>query len=317
MFSIINLIQSLLSKFKKNKGLWFTILTVTSVVGVLVSITLMNIMTSNTANKTYLEVHRVDTSQLHNALDMHYDSLLSVGGIIAIHPDLIANIKTKSDKSVNDLLSIAKKTINDRVNIDPINVSYYAKEYESTKAQNATYADLVISSQTSITGIVVNTTGVRIIAITPVIDNNETIGAIEVSQSISTIKNTFDRLGKEFVFTLDKSQLVFMDLESKQGMTQDIDEKYKIFFHNYNPQFFTNIRKIDLDVLQREKYSIDERYYTTVDETVDINGKSIGLFIIGEEAGSANSFVNITKNLIGSVTTVALGLVISLILFMF
>jgi hypothetical protein len=131
------------------------------------------------------------------------------------------------------------------------------------------------------------------------------------------VKNTFDRLGKEFVFILDKSQLVFMNLESKQGMTQDIDEKYKIFFHEYNSQFYTNLRKINLEKLQREKYAIDENYYTTYEETVDINGKSVGLFLIGEEAGSANSFVNITKNLIGSVTTVALGLVISLILFMF
>jgi hypothetical protein len=108
-----------------------------------------------------------------------------------------------------------------------------------------------------------------------------------------------------------------MDLETKQGMTQDINDKYKIFFHKYNPQFFTNIRKIDLEVLQREKYSVNDSYYTTYDETVDINGKAIGLFMIGEEASSANSFVNITKNLISSVTTVALGLVISLILFMF
>ena len=274
-------------------------------------------MTSDVAKKTYLEVHRVDTTQLNNTLDMHYDSLLSVGGIIAIHPDLIANIKTQSDQSVNDLLGMATKTINERVNIDPVNVSYYAKEYKSTNAQNGTYAELVISSQTSITGIVVNTTGVRLIAITPVVENNQTIGAIEVSQSISAVKNTFDRLGKEFVFILDKSQLVFMDLESKQGMTQDIDEKYKIFFHNYSSKFYTNLRKIDLEVLQREKYFIDENYYTTVAETVDINGKSIGLFVIGEEAGSANSFVNITNNLISSVTTVALGLVISLILFMF
>lgn len=317
MFSFINFIQSILSKLKKNKGLWFTLLTVASVIGVLTSITLMNIMTSDVAKKTYLEVHRVDTTELNNVLDSRYDSLLAVGGVLAIHPDIVANIKTKSDKSINDLLEKAKTTINDRVNLDPINVNYYASDYKSTLSQNETYAELVMNTQTSVTGIVVNADGVRLIAISPIVDANKTIGAIEVSQSIHSIKNAFDRLGKEFVFILDKSQLVFMDLETKQGMTQDIDDKYKIFFHNYNPQFFTNLRKIDLDLLQREKYSVDDSYYTTVDETVDIDGKSIGLFMIGEEAGTANSFVNITKNLIGSVTTVALGLVISLILFMF
>lgn len=317
MFSFINFIQSSFNKLKRNKGLWFTFLTVSSISGVLISITLMNIMTSDVAKKTYLEVHRVDTVQLDNVLDFRYDSLLAVGGVLSIHPDIVANIKTKSDKSINDLLEKTTTTINDRVNLDPIAISYYAKSYKSTKSQNTTYADLAMNTQTSVTGIVVNSDGVRLIAITPIVDANTTIGAIEISQSIASVKNTFDRLGKEFAFILAKSQLVFMDLETKQGMTQDINDKYKIFFHHYNPQFFTNIRKINLDELQNEKYIVDDNYYTTYNEAVDINGKFIGLFMIGEEAASANSFVNITKNLIGSVTTVALGLVISLILFMF
>lgn len=317
MFSFINFIQSIMSKLKKNKGVWFTVLTVASVIGVLTSISLMNFMTSDVAKKTYLEVHRVDTTELQNILDTRYNSLLAIGGVISIHPDIVANLKTKSDKSINDLLKKAQKSINDRVNLDPIKANYYASSYEATESQNATYAELVINTQTSVTGIVVNSDGVRLIAITPVIDANKTIGAIEISQSIASLKNEFDRLGKEFAFILDKSQLVFMGLETKQGMTQDINDRYKIFFHEYNPQFFTNVRKIDLELLQREKYWVDDSYYTTYDETVDIDGKSIGLFMLGEEASSANSFVNITKNLIGSVTTVALGLVISLILFMF
>ncbi|MBN2816268.1 MAG: hypothetical protein JXQ67_06255 [Campylobacterales bacterium] len=317
MFSIINLLQSLIDKFKKNKGLWFTILTTVSVMGVLGSITLMNLMTSDVARKTYLEVHRVDTTQLYNILDTRYDSLLSIGGVIAVHPDLISNIKTKSDKAINELLDRTKKSINDRVHLDPIELSYYAKEYKSTQAQNTNYADLVINTSTSVTGIVVNDTGVRLIGITPILDGNKTIGAIEVSQPMASVKGDFDRLGKEFAFILDRSQLVFMSLETKQGMIQDVGERHKIFFHKYNPQFYTNVRKIDLDELQREKYAVDDSYYTTYAETVDIDGKPIGLFLIGEEASNANSFVNITKNLIGSVTTVALGLVISLVLFMF
>ena len=104
MFSFINFIQSILAKLQKNKGVWFTILTVASVLGVLISITLMNIMTNDVAKKTYLEVHRVDATQLGNILDNRYDSLLSIGGVIAIHPDIIKNIKSKSDQSVNDIL---------------------------------------------------------------------------------------------------------------------------------------------------------------------------------------------------------------------
>ena len=96
-----------------------------------------------------------------------------------------------------------------------------------------------MDTQTSVSGIVVNSNGVRVIAITPISDGNNTVGAIEISQDIVAIKKAFDNLGKEFTFILDKSQLVFMDLGTKQGMTQDISEQYKIFFittiHNFLP----------------------------------------------------------------------------------
>ncbi len=317
MFSFINFLQSILRKLQKNKGVWFTVLTVSSIMGVLISISLMNMMTSDVSHKTYLQVHRVDTNQLDNLLDNKYDTLLAIGGVISIHPDIVANIKSQSDKSLNDFLEASAKTINDRVNIDPLQVRYYAKDFEASQSENFKYAELVIDTTTSITGLVVNSNGIRIIGITPVVDGNVTIGAIEVSQDVSSIRDQFEQVGKEFLFILNKSQLVFLGLGTKQGNLQDIDDKYKIFFHKYNSQFYTVLQGIDLDVLQREKYDVGSKFYTTYDEAVDINGKPIGLFILGESSKGANSFVNITKNLISSVTTVALGLVISLILFMF
>jgi len=317
MFSFINFLQSILRRIQKNKGLWFTLLTVASVMGVLISITLINMMTTEVSHKTHIEVHRVDTVLLENIMDTKYDSLLAIGGVVALNPDVIENIKSKSDKSVNDLLALASETINERVNIEPIITRYYAADFESTLSENSKYAELVINTTTSITGLVVNSNGVRLIAITPIIDANKTIGAIEISQDISTVKNQLENLGKEFAFILNKSQLVFMDLGTKQGNLQDIDDKYKIFFHKYNPQFYTNIQKVNLDKLQLEKYFVNPAYFITSEEAVNINGKPVGLFVIGESSAEANSFVNITKNLISSVTTVALGLVISLILFMF
>lgn len=317
MFSFIKFIQAILNRIKRNKGVWFTVLTTTSVFGVIVSISLMNIMTKDVANKTYMQVHRDDTNQLQNILENKYDSLLSIAGVVAIHPDIIENIKTKSDKSVNDLLLSAESTINKRIHIEPVAIRYYAADYEASESQNQKYAALAMETKTSVTGLVINSNGLRLIAITPIEDLNKTIGAVEISQDVLVIKNSFEKIGKEFAFLLDKSQLVFIDLGTKQGNLQDIGEKYKLFFHKYEPQFYTTLRDIDLELLQSEKYALSQQYYTTLDEAVDIDGKMVGLFIIGESSESANSFVNITQNLISSVTTVALGLVISLILFMF
>jgi len=317
MFSFVKFLQSILNRVKKNKGLWFTLLTVASVLGIFISMSLINIMSRDVEHKTYIHVHKNISQQLENILSTQYDYLLSVGGVIAIHPDIIANIKTQSDQSINDLLVKSQKTINDRVHDNPILIHYYAKDFKASGSENFKYANVVMETQTSITGVVINSIGTRVVAITPVIENNNSIGAIEISQGITVVKNSFERLGKEFAFIVDKSQLTFMSLETKQGMTQDIDDKYKIFFHDYNPKYYTDIRKINLEKLQVEKYFVDEYYYTTVDEAIDIDGKKIGLFVIGESVQDTNSFVTITKNLINSITMVALGLVISLILFMF
>ena len=317
MFSFLNFIQSMLKKLKQNKGLWFTTLTVLSTLGIVLSMTLINFMSSNVAHKTYMKVHRVNTTHLETILDEKYDTLLSIGSMLSIHPDIVKNIKSKSDKSINAYLDTVQKTINTTVKIDPIIIRYYATDYKASLSENFDYADVVISSRTSISGVVVNKNGVRIMAITPVVDNNQTVGAIEVSQDISTVKNSFEKFGKEFVFLIDKTQLAFIDLEYKQGMIQDIDDHYKIFFHDYNSMFYTYLTHINIPKLLNEKYHVDKSFYVDAVEASDINGKIIGAYVIGETGESKDSFVSITQDLIKSVTTVALGLVISLILFMF
>jgi len=317
MFSFFNFLQTIEGKLKRNKGLWFTTLSVVSILGILISISVINIMTSDVSHKTYMQVHRVDTRQLENILDTKYNTLLSIGGVVALNQTIVKNIQSKSDQSINDILKNTADTINEKVNVDPININYYATDFDAELSENSQYAELVINSNTSVTGIVVNKKGVRLIAITPVLDNNITIGAIEISQDVSSIKNEFEKLGKEFAFIVNKTQLVFMDLSAKQGNLQDINDNYKIFFHNYSSQFYTNLTKVDFELLQSEKYVINSRYYITSDEAVNIDGKPVGIFAIGEASENASSFVNITKNLINSVTTVALGLIISLILFMF
>ena len=176
---------------------------------------------------------------------------------------------------------------------------------------------MVMETDTPLSGIVVNKDGVKLIGIIPVDENNITIGAIEVSKSIHTLKDDFIDMGKEFVFIIDKHQLVFLDLLHKTGMYQDISELYKVSFHNYDSNFYINAQNFDLKEMMREKYRNDSKYFTTFEEITDLNGRIVGLALVGEDASNANSFVKITQNMINSVTTVALGLVISLIMFMF
>ena len=183
--------------------------------------------------------------------------------------------------------------------------------------KNNKFAKISMETLENISGIVINKSGTRIIAMVPVIDSNSTLGVIEISESFHDIKDNFERLDKEFVFIIDKHQLVNIDLKHKSGKFRDINELYRVAYHNYASGFYMSAEDIDFDALAQSKYINTKKFYITYTPVNDLYGNPIGLVLIGENSKHANSFVQISQNMINSVTTVALGLVISLILFMF
>ena len=64
-------------------------------------------------------------------------------------------------------------------------------------------------------------------------------------------------------------------------------------------------------------YSVDDTYFRSAQKISDINGNIIGVIVFGETVAGSGAFVNIVHNMTKTVTTVALGLVISILLFMF
>ena len=64
-------------------------------------------------------------------------------------------------------------------------------------------------------------------------------------------------------------------------------------------------------------YYVDDQFYRTVQKVSDINGNVIGAIVLGQTVANSGAFVNIVDKMTKTVTTVALGLVISILLFMF
>lgn len=317
MFSFIKWLQLTLSKLKKNKGLWFTALSIASTTGILISMYTINIMTSSVAEQTYLEERRVDLAHFDAVLSRNYDALITTGTVIALDPEMISNLKKKNYKKMDSRAQNIIKSINTNIIETDMDIHYYDVMHEVKNSENHNFAQMVMETGYALSGLLVNKKGVRMVGIVPIKDNNVTIGALEVSKSIHSIKEEFLDLDKEFTFILDKHQLVFLDLQHKTGRYLDVNDEYKVAYKNYDSNFYINASQFDLEEMMREKYHIDKQYFTTYEEVTDLNGRIIGLVLIGEDSNNASSFVKITQNMINSVTTVALGLVISLILFMF
>lgn len=69
--------------------------------------------------------------------------------------------------------------------------------------------------------------------------------------------------------------------------------------------------------MKNNGYLVNDVYFKTYKEVVDVNGVTIGYIIMAEKVQGSNGFVNIVDNMTKSVTLVSLGLVISILLFMF
>ena len=320
MFSFIKMLQAYISRLSKHRGLWFTTISIVSTSGILITMYFITTMTNDVAERTSLEQRRVDVGNLQAFYLNKYNYLVSISSIISNRPDVIKTLKqTDYKEKMSTLTNDIELSINDTVPASKITIDYYKKGENVDESENRDLVRTVLETNEQISGITVNHNGVVILGLTPVYDKdaNATIGVIQVGTSIHSLKDDFVAINREFAFVVDKRQMVFMDLEHKSGNYQDVNEKYKIAYHNYDTSFYMKVGDLDFKELFEKKYMTNKFYYFTYDEVVDINGRVIGLAFIGQDAKDAKSFIAITKSMIDNITTIALGLVISLILFMF
>ena len=178
MFSFIKWFQDLSSKIKKNKGLWFTTLSILSTSGILITMTLIHQLTNSVAKETYLEERRIDLQLVDALLAKHYDKLLSFSATFSADKDVIKYFKKKNEKNLQDRLNTIISTVNN-VTTDSIQSTYYyAENQKKNISKNEKFAQIVIDSKQNISGVVINSDGVKIIAIIPIIENNQTLGAL-------------------------------------------------------------------------------------------------------------------------------------------
>jgi hypothetical protein len=178
----------------------------------------------------------------------------------------------------------------------------------------------VINSNRSLYGTEVLNEGVFMVYLFPLERDGQVYGVLEFKESIHTIREDFTPKDQEFVFILDKKMLPFIALESKTGNYKEINSDYTYENTRYDTKFaasMANMSEENFDNFMKDKYIIDQGYFRMMKKVSDINGADIGIMVAGESTEVSGGFVNIADNMTKTVTTVALGLVISIILFLF
>jgi len=317
MFSFIKYLQGLKEKFQKNKGLWFTIITVVSISGIFFTMYIITTMTSNVSEKVYQSMAKDYRLNVTNLIDTKQEEFKKLALIILKNEVLLEHIE---ENRVADIQAYEKK-INDQFikeSISNYEISLYS--LGSNQAILRPSIISVIKSKNTIYGIEVMSDGVYNTYLEPIIKDDTVYGVIQIKESIHNAKKYFDRINEEFVFLLDKKMLAQIAIESKNGKYRDMINDYTVNQSFYDTKFTASIPEIEKEEFQnmiRNNYLIDGIYYRTYRIVNDINGAEIGMVVLGEYVDNEDGFVNLADDMTKTVTTVALGLVISIMLFMF
>lgn len=317
MFSFIKKLQELLSKAKKNKGLWFTSISVLSISGIILFMYIILNMTNTVKEEVYVSITSSYFKSLENILKDKKQKYIEVSEAI------LSNTRVLDAMGQNDMVFLDKyvTTINEsyaKNELKALSISFFPATDTTSMVRDTITSTMRSKSQ--ISGLEVQQEGVFITLIQPVTVGENFLGLIEIKQSVHSIKDDFEANNNSFVFLLDKKMLVKLSLQAKSGRYKDVVSDYVVYQGAYSSRFYSKISEAGPDLFAYERrigYGADDIYFRTYKKATDINGADVGLYVIGEGVEKNNGFVNIAESMVNSVTSAALGLVISILLFMF
>lgn len=317
MFTFIKRLQELLSKLKKNKGLWFTTLTTVSIIGIFVCMYVITTMTDSVSKEVYKSMTKNYETLLNIRIDNKQKEFQRLMVSLNQNGTLMAGIEQNNKimfESVSNFLNeeFLKLGFSD-LKLNVYNVTNKDKVLRNT-------INTVINTKKPLFGTEVLEDGVFYLYLLPLLKDNEVYGVLEFKESIHRLRDDFVKQGSEFVFILDKKMLPFIGLEYKNNKYEEINEQFTFEKDRYDTIFAATVKNISSDDFHDfiiKKYIIDKDYFRMLKKVTDINGAEIGYIIVGESNVADGGFVNIASDMTNTVTTVALGLVISIILFLF
>lgn len=315
MFSFIKAIQSLLANLKKKKGLWFSILTTISITGIFLSMYLLTSMAKTVAKDVYVNMSNSYKKSLEvKLLDKQRDYRNMVLALKS-NDNFVANLNNQP------LLDGIIKKYNDNLasnGYEGISIKYYSTVNQVGQFRNS--INSAINRKSSLFGTEVLLEGPSLVYLETVFSGDNVIGLIEIKQSLLALKKDFENSQGIFLFLIQERVMNGLSTEIKDGDYRVVIDDLKVEEKKYDGQFFANIIEDGSEgfkALKEEGYRANDAYFRTYKEVFDVNGTMIGYMVVGEKVQGTGAFVSIVDNLTKTVTMIALGLVISILLFMF
>lgn len=316
MFSFIKSIQNLLAELKKRKALWFTTISIVSILGIMLSLYLLTTITSNIAKEVYENMSVTYKNTLELKLE---DKQKEYSEVIV---GLKSNDNFKNNLNNKPLLDPVIDNFNKGLvaaGFNSISFVFYPTANQITQYRNS--INTAINRKIPSFGIEVLPEGTFIIYLEPVLVGDNVLGVIEVKENILSLKKEFERDGhRKFLFLMQEKMMSNLSVSARNGKYRTIVDDLRVEEEKYDGKFFTNIIEDDSEgfkEFKKEGYRVNKDFFRTFKEISDINGATIGYIIVGEKVEGEGAFVKIVDEMTKSVSMISLGLVIAILLFMF
>ena len=317
MFSFFKFLQKTIKDLKSNKGLWFSVLAVLSLVGIFLSLYILTHMTENSSKEVYESISTTINKNHKNRVSKKEETFKQLLLTIETNNQLMDNIEK------NNLVEVGTEIIkyNEKFKesgFETLNLNFYPIANQINQYRNSVNA--VINSKSKAYGIEVLLDGVFVVYIEPVIKDDKLIGVLELKEELHEFKAEYLKDDIIFLFLLEERMLNKLSIKARNGKYREVLEQTHVEELKYDGQFFAKIiegGKENYKKMLEVGYSVDDVYFRSAQKVSDINGNIIGIVVLGEPVSGSGAFVNIVDKMTKTVTTVALGLVISILLFMF
>lgn len=317
MFSFFKFLQNSLKNIKQNKGLWFTILAVLSIFGIFLSLYLLTHMTDSASKEVYNSISSTYQKNFKNKVgekEREFDRIILT---VLANDNLITNIETNNLVAVQNEISKYNENLK-KSGSDSLNINFYPILTQVNQYRGS--VNSVINSKNRAFGLEVLLDGIYFVELQPVVKNDVLIGVLELKEELHTLKADYLKENSIFLFMLEERMLNKLSIKARNGKYREVLEEMHVEEQKYDGQFFAKIiengKELYKEMLE-VGYSVDDQYFKSVQKVSDINGNVIGLVVLGQTVADSGAFVNIVDRMTKMVTTVALGLVISILLFMF
>ena len=316
MFSFIKALQNFFSNLKKKKGLWFTTLTVLSIIGISVSMYLLSNMTTSIAKEVYINMSSTYINNLEDKIEDKKNEYRRI--ILGLQTNDTFKDNLNNKLVIDSILENYNKNLSE-MGFGQITLSFYSITNQINQYKNI--VNTVIIRKTSSFGFEVLGDGPNIVYLFPLIIDSNVVGVVEIKENIISLKNDIERSKQTiFLFLLQEKMMNNLSDDLKNRRYRLIVDGLRVEEQKYDSSLVSNVAEggqEEIKELKNNGYLVNDVYFKTYKEVVDVNGVTIGYIIMAEKVQGSNGFVNIVDNMTKSVTLVSLGLVISILLFMF